>query len=41
MRRLLIVLSLLLGSVISAHAQLSINIGINVPSYPRLVLVPG
>ena len=41
MRRLLIVLSLLLGSVISAHAQLSINIGINVPTYPRLVLVPG
>lgn len=41
MRKLLIVLSMLLGSAISAHAQISINIGINVPSYPQLVLVPG
>lgn len=41
MRKLLIVLSMLLGSVISAQAQISINIGINVPSYPQLVLVPG
>jgi len=50
MRYLLIVLSMLLGSVAPAHAQISvgvgislpgISIGINVPSYPRLVQVPG
>ncbi|OGB04147.1 MAG: hypothetical protein A3E79_14655 [Burkholderiales bacterium RIFCSPHIGHO2_12_FULL_61_11] len=50
MRYLLIVLSMLLGSVTSAHAQVSVgigvsvpgvNIGINLPAYPRLVRVPG
>ncbi len=50
MRHLLIVLSMLLCSVTSAQAQISvgigiglpgINIGINVPAYPQLVQVPG
>ena len=48
MRYLLVALSLLLGSVTSAQAQVSIgigfpsvDIGINVPVYPELVLVPG
>ena len=50
MRYLPIVLSLLLGSVSPAQAQISvgvgvslpgINIGVNVPAYPRLVQVPG
>jgi hypothetical protein len=50
MRYLLVAASLLLGSVTSAHAQVSvgvgvafpgIQIGINVPAYPRLVQVPG
>jgi hypothetical protein len=48
MRYLLVVSSLLLGSVTSAHAQVavsiglpSVQIGINVPVYPDLVRVPG
>ena len=48
MRYLLVVSSLLLGSVTSAHAQVSVsvglpsvNIGVNVPVYPELVQVPG
>ena len=50
MRYLLVVSSLLLGSVTSAQAQVSvgigiglpaIDIGINVPVYPELVQVPG
>lgn len=48
MRWLLVAFSLLLGSVTSAHAQVSvgitfpsIDIGIRVPVYPRLVQVPG
>jgi hypothetical protein len=48
MRRLLIALSMLLGSASSAHAQVSIGIalpsiqiGISVPVYPELVVVPG
>ncbi len=48
MRYLLVALSLLMGSVTSAHAQVSVSIGfptvdigINVPVYPELVLVPG
>ena len=48
MRYLLIALSMLLCSVTSAHAQISvgiglpgINIGINMPAYPQLVPVPG
>ncbi len=41
MRKLLIVLAMLLGSAFSAHAQISVNIGINVASYPQLVRVPG
>jgi hypothetical protein len=48
MRHLLVVSSLLLGSVTSAHAQVSVSIGLpsvqigfNVPVYPELVQVPG
>jgi len=48
MRRLLVVVSLLLGLAAPASAQVSINfggaglsIGLNVPTYPRLVRVPG
>jgi hypothetical protein len=48
MRKLLIALPLLFGSGIAAHAQVSlgisapgISIGINMPTYPRLVRVPG
>jgi len=45
MRHLLVALSLLLGSVTSAGAQVSVgvgvDIGIRVPVYPELVLVPG
>jgi hypothetical protein len=48
MRYLLVASSLLLGSVTSAHAQVSVSIGvpgvdigINVPVYPELVRVPG
>jgi len=50
MRYLPIVLSMLLGSVTSAQAQISVgvgislpgvNIGINVPAYPQFVQVPG
>ena len=43
MRRLLLVLAILLGSVGSAAAEgtFSVNIGINVPAYPQLVPVPG
>ncbi len=41
MRRLLVMLCLLVGSVVSAQAQVSISIGINIPSYPTLVAVPG
>ena len=48
MRVLLIVLCLLVGSLTSANAQVSVgisspsvSIGINVPTYPSLVRVPG
>ena len=42
MRGLILALSLLLCPFISAHAQLSLSIGINnVPAYPELVPVPG
>lgn len=50
MRHLIVASSLLLGSVSAAHAQVSIGvgiaipsvrIGINVPAYPELVPVPG
>ena len=41
MRYLIIALSILLCPVISAHAQVGISIGINMPSYPELVQVPG
>ncbi len=43
MRYLLVALSVLLGSVTSAHAQVSVgvDIGIHVPVYPELVRVPG
>lgn len=41
MRYLLVASSLLAGSVASAHAQVSMSVGINVPVYPELVVVPG
>ena len=50
MRYRLIALTMLLGPVTSAHAQVSVgvgiglpgvDIGINVPAYPKLVQVPG
>jgi hypothetical protein len=48
MRKLLIALPLLFGSIPAVHAQVSlgisapgISIGINMPVYPRLVRVPG
>ena len=41
MRSLIIVLSMLFWSVTAATAQVSVSIGINVPSYPELVRVPG
>jgi hypothetical protein len=43
MRYLLVSLSLLMGSVTTARAQMSVGveIGLNVPVYPELVLVPG
>lgn len=41
MRRLLVMLWLLVGSIVSAEAQVSISIGINLPSYPTLVALPG
>ena len=48
MRHLLVALSLLVGSATSASAQVNVGIGlpgvqigINVPVYPELVLVPG
>jgi hypothetical protein len=50
MRRLVIVLCVLIGSITSAVAQVSVgfgvavpglSIGVNVPAYPRLVPVPG
>ena len=48
MRYLIIALALLLGPALPAQAQLSLdiggrgfNIGINMPVYPRLVLIPG
>jgi len=48
MRYLIFALAILLGPVLSARAQLSVdfgipgvNIGINMPVYPQLVLIPG
>ena len=41
MRNLLIVLWMLLCSITSAAAQVSVSIGINLPVYPQLVPVPG
>ena len=45
MRYLLVALSLAVGSVTSAHAQVDVNFGVNigidVPSFPELTLVPG
>lgn len=41
LRHMLIVLPMLLGTIAVSHAEISINIGINMPSYPRLVVVPG
>jgi hypothetical protein len=41
MRSLIIVLSMLFLSMTSATAQVGVSIGINLPSYPELVRVPG
>jgi hypothetical protein len=41
MRYLLLSLALLCGAPLPASAQVSVNIGINLPLYPELVLVPG
>lgn len=41
MRHLLLALPLLLLQVPSAHAQISVSIGINLPVYPQLQRVPG
>lgn len=41
MRTGLIVLWMLMCSITSAAAQLSVSIGINLPVYPQLVVVPG
>jgi hypothetical protein len=41
MRNLLIALLIGFGSATSANAAVSVNIGINLPTYPRLVPVPG
>lgn len=41
LRHLFIVLPMLLGTATVAHAQISVSIGINMPAYPRLVMVPG
>jgi hypothetical protein len=41
MRHLLIGLLLTVGVATSAEADVRVNIGINLPSYPRLVQVPG
>lgn len=41
LRYLVIVLPMLLGSATVAHADVSVSIGINLPAYPRLVLIPG
>jgi hypothetical protein len=41
MRNVLIALLIGLGSVVPAQAAVSVNIGINLPAYPRLVPVPG
>lgn len=41
MRHLLLALPLLLMQVPSAQAQISVNIGINLPVYPQLQRVPG
>jgi hypothetical protein len=41
MRNVLIALLVGLGCVTSANAEVSVNIGINLPTYPRLVPVPG
>ena len=45
MRYLLVALSLTIGTVTSAQAQVSVgfgvDIGINIPAFPELVLVPG
>ena len=41
MRRILIALWLAVASIATASAAVSVNIGINLPTYPRLVRVPG
>ena len=41
MRHVLVVLWMLVGSITAAQAQVSVSIGINLPIYPTLVVVPG
>jgi hypothetical protein len=41
LRHLLIALPMLLGTATAVHAEISVSIGINMPAYPRLVMVPG
>jgi hypothetical protein len=41
MRSTLIGLLMALGVASTAHAEVNVSIGINVPTYPRLVAVPG
>jgi hypothetical protein len=41
LRYLAVVLPLLLGPATFAHAEVNVSIGINMPAYPRLVLIPG
>ena len=41
MRSLLFALSMLLCPLISAHAQVSVGISINLPGYPELAPIPG
>ncbi|MGZ3157962.1 MAG: hypothetical protein ACXU7H_02660, partial [Burkholderiaceae bacterium] len=41
LRHLYIILPLLFGSTAAVHAAVSVSIGINMPTYPRLVPVPG
>ena len=41
MRYLFVVLAMLVCSITSSFAQVSVSIGINLPVYPQLVRVPG
>lgn len=41
LRSVAVFIAMLMASLLPAHAEVSINIGINMPTYPDLVLVPG